>query len=490
MKIRYKFGIGFIIIFSISFIVLNFIINEMRTNFVIDEVKEEMYLAYKSTYRFVNSYAQYNLIDLTKENIIEHIPEIATNISEDKRCELYVLDENNEQLYKYNLANGSINYDIERVSKYSYEDIDNKNLLDIYYEDNNLTAATIFPLYMYKKYVGTIILTKDFTIYYNSINEFIGLVKLVNVIIFIVMIIAVYLFSGKIVNPLVSLRGAFKEVEKGEYDIDININTKDEIGELSKGFSSMKRQIKKQIVTIINEKEKVLALEATRTEFFNNVTHELKTPLTTISGYAQILQQENFNDAEFHDYALERIEKESERMHRMVVALIEVSKNKTDIKKENKALINIKDILEEILKDLSIKALKYKLNINADIEYTILECNEEDIRSVFINIIDNAIKYSKANTTINIKSIEEGNLYKFEVENYSDEISEEGIKNVLKPFYRENIDKSRKLGSNGLGLFICEQIVESYGGSIEFNYDEKVNVTIRIPQNNSSLVTF
>ena len=60
-----------------------------------------------------------------------------------------------------------------------------------------------------------------------------------------------------------------------------------------------------------NEKEKVVALEATRTEFFNNVTHELKTPLTTISGYAQILQQENFNDDEFGDYALERIEKES-----------------------------------------------------------------------------------------------------------------------------------------------------------------------------------
>ena len=55
---------------------------------------------------------------------------------------------------------------------------------------------------------------------------------------------------------------------------------------------------------------------------------------------------------------------------------------------------------------------------------------------------------------------------------------------MLKPFYRENIEKSRKLGSNGLGLFICEQIVESYGGSIEFNYDEKVIVTIKIPKNN------
>lgn len=490
MKIRYKFGIGFIIIFSISFIILNFLINEMRTNFVINEVKDEMYLAYKSTYRFANSYAQYNLIDLTKENIIEHIPEIATNISEDKRCELYVLNENSEQLYKYKLANSSINYNIDKINKYSYEEIDNKNLLDIYYEDEKLTAATIFPLYMYKKYIGTIILTKDFTDYYSSINDFIGVVKSVNIVVFIVMILAVYLLSGKIVEPLVRLRAAFKEVEKGEYDRDININTKDEIGELSKGFSSMKRQIKNQIVTISNEKEKVVALEATRTEFFNNVTHELKTPLTTISGYAQILQQENFNYDEFGDYALERIEKESERMHRMVVALIEVSKNKSDIKKENKTLINIKDTLEEIIKDLSIKAPKYKLNVKADISDTILECNQEDIRSVFINVIDNAIKYSKANTTVNIKSIEKGDLYIFEVENYSDEISEEGIKNVLKPFYRENIEKSRKLGSNGLGLFICEQIVESYGGSIEFNYNEKVIVTIKIPQNKSDLVTF
>lgn len=337
---------------------------------------------------------------------------------------------------------------------------------------------------MYKKYIGTIILTKDFTDYYSSINDFIGVVKSVNIVVFIVMILAVYLLSGKIVEPLVRLRAAFKEVEKGEYDIDININTKDEIGELSKGFSSMKRQIKNQIITISNEKEKVVALETTRTEFFNNVTHELKTPLTTISGYVQILQQENFNDDEFRDYALERIEKESDRMHRMVVALIEVSKNKIDIKKESKTLINIKYTLEEIIKDLSIKAPKYKLNVKADISDAILECNEEDIRSIFINVIDNAIKYSKANTTINIKSIEEGELYIFEVENYSDEISEEGIKNVLKPFYRENIEKSRKLGSNGLGLFICEQIVESYGGSIEFNYDEKVIVTIKIPKNN------
>lgn len=481
MKIRYKFGIGFIVIFSIAFIALNLIINSMRTSFVINEIKDEMYLAYKSTYRFANSYSQYNLVDLTNENIIEHIPEIATNISEDKRCELYILDENNEQLYKYKLANGNVNYDIERMSNFTQAALENKNLLDIYYEDDNLTAATIFPLYMYKKYVGTIVLTKDFTSYYNSINNFIELVKIVNILIFIGMIIAVYLLSGKIVKPLVKLRGAFKEVEKGDYEGEFKINSKDEIGDLSKGFSSMKKQIKNQIVTINNEKEKVLALEATRTEFFNNVTHELKTPLTTISGYSQILQQENFNDDEFHDYALERIEKESDRMHKMVVALIEVSKSNTDIKKNNKTLINLKDTLEEIINDLSIKALKYKLSINASIEDIFLEVNEEDIRSVFINIIDNAVKYSKAATEILISSNVKEDIYIFKVENFSDDISEEGLRDVFQPFYRENIDKSRKLGSNGLGLFICEQIINNYRGRIEFDYDKKVVVTVKIP---------
>lgn len=481
MKIRYKFAIGFLIIFITSFLALNFFINEMRTNFIIKEIKEEMYTAYKSTYRFANSYSQYNLMNLTSENLIEHMPEIASNICEDKRYELYVLDENYKQIYKYKLSTGLINYDISMFNKFEKEELENKNLLDIYYVDESLTAATIFPLYMNKKNVGTVVLTKDFTNYYKSINDFIGLVKWVNIIIFIFMISALYILSGKIVNPLVKLRAAFKEVEKGDYDYDIHINSNDEIGELSKGFSSMKNEIKNHIVTINNEKEKVLALESTRTEFFNNVTHELKTPLTTISGYTQILQKDNFNDKEFHDYALERIEKESERMHKMIVALIGVSKNKTDIKIASKADVDLKLLLEEIIADLSIKATKYKLILNSSIEDTVLKCNEDDIRSIFINIIDNAIKYSSAKTEINIKSKIENNTYVFQVENYSEEISKEGAENVLKPFYRENIDKSRKLGSNGLGLFICEQILSYYGGNLDFKYDQNVVVTIKIP---------
>lgn len=481
MKIRYKLGIGFISIFIISFIALNLVMNRMKIDFIINEVKEDMNGSYENTYRFTNSYSQYNSIDITKENFINHIPEIAMNVSEDKRCELYIFNENNEQIYKYKLANSNINYDINRINKFTSDELENKSLLDVYYNSGALTAATIFPLYMHKEYVATIVLTKDFTDYYSSINDFIGLMKLVNISIFVVMIIVLYLLSGKVVNPLISLRKSFKEIENGEYDSEINITSKDEIGELAKGFSSMKKQIKSQIVTINNEKEKVLALEVSRTEFFNNVTHELKTPLTTISGYAQILQQENFNDDEFHDYALERIEKESERMHKMVVALIDVSKYNTNINNNEKADISLKNILDDIFLDLSIKAAKYKLFINKENEYVVFKCIEDDMRSLFINIIDNAIKYSTPNTSIDIISKVQGSLYIFQVINSSDGITDDGLKNVLQPFYRENIEKSRKLGSNGLGLFICSQIVQSYEGTIDFQYNKKVIVTIKLP---------
>lgn len=480
MKIRSKFTIYFIITFSISFLVLNFVINKMKVNFIINEVKDEMNISYKSVYRFTNAYSQYNLIELSKENLLNHIPEIAMNISEDRRCELYAFNEDNDEIYKYSIKVENINYDINELNTLLNNTDENKNYLDIKYDGNTLSAATIFPLYVYNKYICTIILAKDFTSYFQSINNFINLLKIANISIFLVLIIVLYLLSCKIVNPLIILRKSFKEIENGNYNGLVAVNSKDEIGDLAKSFISMKEQIKNQIETINNEKEKVLALQESKTEFFNNVTHELKTPLTTISGYSQILMEENFNDDKFHYHALERIDKESNRMHKMISTLIDLSKNNSDMSNKELTLINTKDLLDEIILDLSINADRHKVNISSNIEDITFNFVEDDIKRLFINLIDNSIKYSLPNTTIEITSIIKDNIYNFIIKNASNEISKHGLSNVFQPFYRENINRSRVLGSNGLGLFICAKIVEQYNGKINFSYgDNSVIVTVK-----------
>lgn len=255
--------------------------------------------------------------------------------------------------------------------------------------------------------------------------------------------------------------------------------SKDEIGELSECVNKMADKIEEQIEKINTEKEKVLTLEKTRTEFFNNVTHELKTPLTNISGYAQIMSEEDFNDEDFRSFALDRIDKESKRMHELIVSLIEVSKNKSSIDEKKRENFNIKSIIDEIADDLSIKAKSHGVTINRSIDGVYFNCIDEEIRRIIINILDNAIKYSLDNKEVLLQCFKEGENLIINIENYSEEISEEGLKKIFEPFYRENVKKSRYLGGNGLGLYICQSLIEKYHGSITFEYkDGKVKVRV------------
>lgn len=133
------------------------------------------------------------------------------------------------------------------------------------------------------------------------------------------------------------VRAALRSVKKlseGDFEIALEVKSNDEIGVLSREFISMKQKIKNQIDTINKEKDKVLKLEKARREFFNNVTHELKTPLTAIAGYGEMLLDEDVRDEEFKKRAGERICMESERLHELVVDLINVSKGMDVIEKE------------------------------------------------------------------------------------------------------------------------------------------------------------
>ena len=144
-------------------------------------------------------------------------------------------------------------------------------------------------------------------------------IKFIVSITFLLILIFTYFLFERIINPLNYIKNSFKRIGDGDFKINLKVNSKDEIGDLACGVNKMANKIEEQIEKINEEKEKVLTLEKTRTEFFNNITHELKTPLTNISGYAQIMSEEDFHDNDFRKFALERINKESKRMHELIV---------------------------------------------------------------------------------------------------------------------------------------------------------------------------
>jgi len=186
--------------------------------------------------------------------------------------------------------------------------------------------------------VGIIDLEKSYSDSYITYKKTIQFITLGEFLLFIFIFVLTLFITSKITRPITVLTKAVKQVGQGNYNVELKVKGKDEIGILSKEFINMKDKINEQIQTIKLEKEKVEKLEKGRRSFFNNVTHELKTPLTAISGYAEMLLEGIVEDEEFRKRANERIFLESERLHKLVLELISVAKGISSLEEEKSSI--------------------------------------------------------------------------------------------------------------------------------------------------------
>ena len=294
---------------------------------------------------------------------------------------------------------------------------------------------------------------------------------------FLSIFLIAYFIVSKIINPIVLLTKGVKRIENGDYNFHISIKGNDEVSILSKEFIIMKDQIQSQIDTINKEKEKVEILEKHRKEFFDNVTHELKTPLTAITGYAEMLKDNMIEDIAFRDRAIERIYLESQRITGMVLDLINISKGNSHIT-EAFIICNIKKLISDTTKDMQIKANKYNIKIEADLLDHNLLVQKNRIEQLFINLLDNAIKYS-TNNIIKISSYISDNNYIIEIINYSTPIPQNIYDNIFNPFVKTTTSYDES--SSGLGLYISKEIITDHNGTISIINGDIIIVKISLP---------
>lgn len=352
-----------------------------------------------------------------------------------------------------------------------------KAVVDLKYKDNKIAAMLTYPIYIDNKYIGIISIVKGYDSEYSTYKRTINIINIIEVGIFIAIFMFLFLRTTKITNPISKLTDAIKKLGNGEYSISIDEHGKDEVGVLAREFISMRDKIKEQIETIESEKEKVYKLEKGRREFFNSVTHELKTPLTAISGYAELLLSGMVNDKEFDKRAIERIYSESDRLHKLVLQLIEVSKGMYIVKEEFKE-VDMKKLITQICNDMSIKANKYSLKILKNISKGTIQAQEDKIRQVMINVIDNAIKYSCGGNEIQVNSYVSDDKYYIEIINNSDPIPDEIFNNIFEPFIKSN--NSMTKDSRGLGLYLCSEIIKEHEGQITMENGSIIKVKISL----------
>lgn len=348
---------------------------------------------------------------------------------------------------------------------------------------NNIYCVTYnYPIYLDNDFYCNLIIQKDYSEKYNKNINVITIVVMGQVIVVLSIIAVISIIISKVTKPINELNKSMKDLSKSINSKDIIINSNDEVGELSKSYNLMKNKIKDQMEIIIEEKEKVEELQKVSREFFNNATHELKTPVTAISLYAQIFKENKLNelDEEFINRASDRIIMESEKMKILVEKILDISRGKINSYK-NKCEFSLTKLIEEIIEDFQVRIESNGYIINKRLQEVTIYSVLEDIELIIINLIDNAVKYNVGKRIdINLYK-EEGNIV-FSIINKCGNFPKDIKDKLLEPFIKYNSykDISKEISSSGLGLYLCKELAYENYGELFYEINEgKINFILK-----------
>ena len=303
----------------------------------------------------------------------------------------------------------------------------------------------------------------DFTDIQRQCDQFWRRYGIVVICVSVVSGLLLFALTKKVTGPLKRLADVADEIALGNYGKKAEIpESEDEISALATSVNSMSAAIEAKIQEIRDELEK-------RNMFVADFTHEMKTPMTAIMGYAQMLRSYQLEEAE-KDQAAEAIYGEAKRLEKLSLQLLElyVYQNES-VEMESLSLTAIGEQLNTTIKFL---AEKYDVAYSIDLSSENVSANQVLLLSLLYNLADNAFKASEPGTSVRIYSTSEADAVRLTVEDEGRGIAEENIKLLTEPFFREDKARSRKLGGAGLGLTLCKEIARIHGTELEFESEK------------------
>lgn len=360
-----------------------------------------------------------------------------------------------------------------------------KSVVTMVRDGNEYLIMLTIPFYSGEHYEGSFRLTSDYSSRYMHNRAILKSLAGFAAILFVIVTVFTYILSRRMTRSLITLSHAMQGLGEGNQEnAALPTNRSDEAGLLAVSFKQMKQQIVEQMEHLETERNRVVALEQSKRRFYQHMTHELKTPLTSISGYAQIIGKPNFDDPVFLERAAAKIKTESDRLHSMVAQVLELARREDEGDLQANVPVDLHEQLQACCDDLEMKAARYKMVLQCDSQLLTVSGQSEELRKVWVNLLDNAIKYGVAGTDIQIKAFSNAGFAVVQVMNERDIEMDADELLVFEPFYRAHgngVNQSDS-GSIGLGLAICRAIVEKHGGTIVYRQEgEHVIVQVELP---------
>lgn len=278
-------------------------------------------------------------------------------------------------------------------------------------------------------------------------------------------------YYSSFATGIINLDKMVDRIREGHYETTI-LKRRDEIGKLSEGIHAMSGQIMRTIQGMEAEQnklklavDKLSLLDKHQKQFIGNVTHEFKTPLTSIKAYIDLLEMYP-DDEKLLQTSIDNIKGETGRLYEMVDKVLQLSaleKYDFELKLEK---IGVKQTIESILKGLKGRMDKFGILLNMELNEAYIEGDKDSLTIVLINLLDNAIKYNKTNGTIFIKTYESFQQVYIEISDTGIGIPKELSQKVFEPFYMVDKNRTRENGGAGLGLSLVRKHAELMGGTV------------------------
>ncbi|WP_296141438.1 HAMP domain-containing sensor histidine kinase [uncultured Anaerococcus sp.] len=277
------------------------------------------------------------------------------------------------------------------------------------------------------------------------------------------------LASKRVIAPILDLIGVSEKLAAGDFKQKAKVEGNDELSELASTLNFMSDSIVKR--------------EDMKNEFISSVSHELRTPLTSIKGWAITLQSKDIQqDHDMLNQGLSIIESEGDRLSMMVEDLLDFSRLQSSNFKYNKDRLDIVELVTQVHTQLTPRAQ------NENIEFTLTSiyksitvfADKNRMKEVFINIIDNALKFTNEGGKIDILIDQKDDNVSVSIKDNGEGIKEDEIAFVSSKFYKGSSSKSQ----TGLGLSICEEIIKAHDGklTIKSKYGKGTSVIVEIPR--------
>lgn len=280
-----------------------------------------------------------------------------------------------------------------------------------------------------------------------------------------IIILANSLFIRSIVAPVLQINQLAQTIKSGQYGARLDVAFNDEIGELCETLNGMSAELAR--------------MEQVKNDFISSVSHELRTPLTAIKGWTETLMDED--DAALRSAGLRIVQKETGRLNQMVEELLDFSRMESGRLRLNTEPVDLRGELYDsvfIYRDmLAQEGLR--------VEYTepempvVVNADRNRMKQVFLNVIDNAGKYGRDGDRVEVSMAAEDGVCVVHIRDFGQGIPAEELPRVKEKFFKG----SAKGRGTGIGLAVCNEIVELHGGTLEVSstYGEGTDVCIRLP---------